>query len=103
VEKAARLPKNVPFVLTGDFNSPAGGEVFQLFERDMKDAWSAAPFRFGPEGTFNSFGAARNATRIDWIFLRGGVKPLQVHTSTLSMEGRYPSDHYPVFAVLRFE
>ncbi|MCX6626875.1 MAG: endonuclease/exonuclease/phosphatase family protein [Candidatus Solibacter sp.] len=102
-ERAARLPRDVPFILTGDFNAPAGGEAFQLLEREMKDAWSTAPFRFGPEGTNSGFSGSTTGRRIDWVFLRGAINAVQAHTVTLNTAGRYPSDHFPVFTILQVE
>lgn len=92
-----------PFILTGDFNAPAGGEVHRLFAGAWQDAWTAAPVRFGPEGTFNGFKGIATGPRIDWIFTRGAIRARQAGTVTMNQQGRYPSDHFPVFAVLRLE
>lgn len=103
VERAGKLPSQIPFILTGDFNAPAGGPVHRLFAAQWKDVREAAPFRFGPDGTFNGFKGTSTGPRIDWIFTRGAIRPLQTHAVTLNQDGRYPSDHFPVFTVLRLE
>jgi len=41
--------------------------------------------------------------RIDWIFYRGAVKALESETIVRSQDGRYPSDHFPVLAVLELQ
>jgi endonuclease/exonuclease/phosphatase family metal-dependent hydrolase len=98
--RAAKLPKDVPFLLTGDFNSPAEGDTYNVFAGALQDAWLTAAHRFGPTGTFNGFKGTSTGPRIDWIFYRGMKGALQAHTVQLNENGRYPSDHFPVFAVL---
>lgn len=99
--RIAALGDNHPFLLTGDFNDPAGGEVQAVFTATLTDAWTAARKRTGPEGTFHGFrGTPRPGGRIDWILYRGPWKPLEVETVTYNEGGRYPSDHFPVFSVL---
>jgi endonuclease/exonuclease/phosphatase family metal-dependent hydrolase len=101
-ERYSRLPKDVPFILGGDFNAPAGGEVYKVLEGDLKEVWATAPHRFGPDGTFGGFKGVTTGARIDWIFYRGLQKVLQAETVTVNENGRYPSDHYPVFAIFEF-
>jgi len=94
------LPPEVPFLMTGDFNAPAGGEVHRLFAPALKDAWESAPKTSGPTGTFNGFEGRTSGPRIDWILFRGPWKALEAETVTFNDKGRYPSDHFPVFALL---
>jgi endonuclease/exonuclease/phosphatase family metal-dependent hydrolase len=100
-QRIRKLPPRVPFILTGDFNAPAGGEVYTVFE-GLVDCWTTAAKRAGPEATFSAFKGSTAGPRIDWIFHRGGLKALEAETVTHNQDGRYPSDHYPVFAVLEF-
>lgn len=95
-----KLFKDVPLILTGDFNAPAGGEVYKVFAGALEDAWGTAAERSGPECTLSGFKGNTSGPRIDWILFRGGVKALEAETVTKNQDGRYPSDHYPVFAVL---
>ncbi len=101
-ERLEKLPPDTPLILTGDFNSPAGGEVYQVFARRLQDAWEAAARRQGPEGTISGFKGLTTGARIDWILYRGGLKALEAETVTHQREGRYPSDHYPVLALLEY-
>lgn len=101
LERMAKLPQDVPFILTGDFNAPAGGAVYKLFAERLQEAWAAAGHRTGPEGTFNGFKGTTTGARIDWIFTRG-FKTREAETVTKNENGRYPSDHFPVFTVLEF-
>ncbi|HWR51417.1 MAG TPA: endonuclease/exonuclease/phosphatase family protein [Bryobacteraceae bacterium] len=101
MERIAKLPQDAPFILTGDFNAPAGGAVYKILDEQLEEAWAAAARRTGPEGTFNGFKGNTSGARIDWIFTRG-LKAREAETVTKNDGGRYPSDHYPVFAVLEF-
>jgi endonuclease/exonuclease/phosphatase family metal-dependent hydrolase len=101
-ERIGKLEPGIPFILTGDFNAPAAGPVHKvLADAGLTDVWASAPQRFGPEGTFNGFKGTTTGPRIDWIFYRGaGIQPVLAETVTLRQGDRYPSDHFPVFAVL---
>jgi hypothetical protein len=63
-ERIGKLPKDVPFILSGDFNSPAGSDPYQFFTDELKDAWTTAAHRFGQEGTMSQFGGATGGARI---------------------------------------
>ena len=41
-EKLAALPERLPVVLMGDFNAPAGEEVYALLTERLCDSWKAA-------------------------------------------------------------
>lgn len=102
--RAAALPAGGAVVVTGDFNAPA--EVSETWRaatgRGLRDAWLTASERIGPPRTSNDFRPPElaNPGRIDWILVGGPVRVLSVETIVDHDEGRYPSDHYPVFAKL---
>lgn len=101
--RISRLPADIPVVLTGDFNAPAGGDVYGALTARLTDAWTAAPRRSGPEGTFNAFRGETGGPRIDWILYRGALRAAEAETVTRNDNGRYPSDHFPVLAVLEWQ
>lgn len=96
-----QLPGGVPFLMTGDFNAPAGGAVYDVFASFLTDAWKAAAARNGPEGTFHGFKGKPAGPRIDWILFRGPFTVQEAETVTFNENGRYPSDHFPVLAIMR--
>ncbi len=100
--RLAELPATLPVVLTGDFNTRAGGMAYGILSPLLKDAWSAAAKKAGPEGTFHSFQGLESQARIDWILYRGFRRVIRAETVTRNEDGKYPSDHYPVFAELEF-
>ena len=98
LQQIAALPLDLPLFLTGDFNSPADGEIYQLLTGELNDAWKTADQTLGPEGTIHSFGRIANSPRIDWILHRNAGRTLSSETVTHTADGLYPSDHYPVAA-----
>jgi endonuclease/exonuclease/phosphatase family metal-dependent hydrolase len=92
--------KNLPVILTGDFNLTPDQEPISLIKKflsDSREVTEQPPY--GPVGTFNSFNwNAPMESRIDYIFVYGGIKVLKYAVLTDSKEQRWPSDHLPVFA-----
>lgn len=97
-KRIAALPKDVPVVLTGDFNTDPESPAHAILARDLADARDAAGKRQGPEATFHGFTGVPDK-RIDWILTRGFrsrvVRTIDTHDGAL-----YPSDHFPVVAAL---
>jgi endonuclease/exonuclease/phosphatase family metal-dependent hydrolase len=103
-ERLRSLKKDVPVVLTGDFNAPAGGEVHRaMLETGLTDTRTTAAKTSGPEGTFHGFRGKPRDARIDWILAGPHWKVLENETITHAAEGRYPSDHFPVIALLELQ
>lgn len=101
-------------VLTGDFNVPQTNELYTLFAQSgvLKDCYTNAAQRFAENGTYNSFKPQSFTTeRIDHIFVTPNttVDAYAIrtdgywHPDKRGVMTRYnPSDHYPVFARIRF-
>jgi endonuclease/exonuclease/phosphatase family metal-dependent hydrolase len=94
------LPADVPVVVTGDFNATPDEPAYRILTTELADAWIATDNRSGPEGTFHAF-KGKADRRIDWVLSRGFQTP-RVWTIADARRGRYPSDHFPVVADLRF-
>jgi endonuclease/exonuclease/phosphatase family metal-dependent hydrolase len=97
--------KNLPVILMGDFNLEPDTENIQLFHsyfNDSKFVSKTPPF--GPEGTFNGFHFGKPITRrIDYIFAsKDDFEVEKYAVLSDSKDGRYPSDHSPLFVVFRF-
>ena len=87
-----------PVVLTGDFNTVPGSPTYRTLAVHLQDAWTSAPKREGPEGTFHNFTGTPDK-RIDWIFTRGFAAK-RVATITDHQGDVQTSDHFPVMATL---
>jgi len=98
-------PKNLPVILSGDFNlTPEAAPIkyIKQYLKDSKEISKAAPY--GPDGTFNNFEFnSKLPDRIDYIFVNEKVTVLKYAALTDSKENRYPSDHLPVFVRVKLE
>jgi len=54
----------------------------------------------GPAYTFNGFSDKTRAGRVDYIFVRHGMKVLEHRTHIRKGNGIYISDHWPVTALI---
>lgn len=95
------LPKNVPVVLVGDFNTTPASRAHALLATVLTDARATAPERAGPDKTFHAF-TGLPTEQIDWILTRG-FAALSADTLTVHDGKVYPSDHFPVRATLRWK
>nr|WP_199100038.1 endonuclease/exonuclease/phosphatase family protein [Dyella sp. ASV21] len=100
LSRLAQLPKQVPFVLTGDLNTDTSSPTYALLTQQLVDTRTVAPTVEGPEKTFHNFTGTPDQ-RIDFILERG-FTPTDFITVTTQRDGRYPSDHFPVRADLTF-
>ncbi|MEE2523649.1 endonuclease/exonuclease/phosphatase family protein [Pseudarthrobacter sp. J75] len=96
----------LPTILTGDFNAPAaasGAYDALVGSGVFDDAWDAAAQKLTPAyGTFPNYkDPVPGGMRIDWILATPDVDVRQAAINTFTLEGRYPSDHAPVQALVR--
>lgn len=97
-ERIDALPKGVPVVITGDFNTTPDTRTHALLAGALSDAWDSAGSRQGPAETFHAF-KGKADRRIDWVFVRG-LKARTASTDTQALDGHFPSDHFPVSVLL---
>jgi endonuclease/exonuclease/phosphatase family metal-dependent hydrolase len=103
--KALNKP-GYPVVLTGDFNCEPGSDAYKIISKQFLDSKIADKgMSPGPDSTFNGFDSTKPATtRIDFIFTsRKGVNILNYTVLRESREGRFASDHFPVFTGLMID
>lgn len=91
-------------IVLGDFNAGEETETRQLLaggkEVPLRDAWDEAKPNDPNPGTFGGFRGMRTQQRIDWILLGGPVRANGAAKIDEQIDGRWPSDHYPVLADL---
>jgi endonuclease/exonuclease/phosphatase family metal-dependent hydrolase len=95
----------LPAVFTADCNATAGAsEPYDALVSDggLLDTWTAAEVRLTPQvGTFPNYGTPDpDGARIDWILATPGTRVQAATINTWTSDGRYPSDHTPVQALL---
>ena len=96
-------------VLVGDFNARQQEEPYGALVDEKPDAVRlldsfriAHPQQGKEEGTFHGFTGERSRERIDWILHTPELKTLACEVVYEHEGARYPSDHFPVAAVLEF-
>lgn len=95
-------------VIVGDFNAREDDEEYAELLRAADDDGpkyvdayrQIYPARQAEEATFHSFKGGKDGSRIDWIFHSEDLTATEAHIDRANEDGRYPSDHYPVTAVL---
>lgn len=108
LDEAAQYPKDFPQILTGDFNVGADNPVYDLVESSgWNDTYTSIHRNAGQDFTFHQFKGESytkkgNAGKIDFIFSKGNVKATSSEIIKDNKNGRYPSDHYFVSAVMSF-
>tara|TARA_R100000789_G_scaffold97460_2_gene99994 strand:- start:319 stop:1212 length:894 start_codon:yes stop_codon:yes gene_type:complete len=108
--KLEELAQGCRVIVTGDFNAAFQSEPYKaLFENTkdltLLDTYHTTPTENSPgEATFSGFksGVVEGA-RIDWIAVSNDWKILSANIDRTEFDGRTPSDHHPVTAVLSNE
>lgn len=101
-ERVPPLTEGAPAVLLGDLNCTPASPPYRALVGDgtgpFRDARVRSPFHHGPDGTVHGF-TGTAGERIDYVLVRGA--DVERHaTLTDHLDGRYPSDHFPVVADL---
>lgn len=111
---AREIAGDASIIITGDFNAPARfGEdepyqallgVHESMTRDLIDTFRQShPESIDGEGTFGGFRGDTEGPRIDWILVSPHVAVLEAGIDRRQDHDRYPSDHYPVTAIVRLK
>jgi endonuclease/exonuclease/phosphatase family metal-dependent hydrolase len=97
-------PTMVPTILTGDFNE----SPFESVRKNINDS-KIVPIdpwfdlHLEEEGTHHKFTGDNHETkRIDWILSSEELSPLKAKILKHNDLGKYPSDHFPIFAHFKF-
>ncbi len=103
--------RDVPLVLTGDFNCGFQSDPYNALvagsgegPAPLLDSYhSIHPAPTGQEGSFSSWRGATDGPRIDWVLHSQELTALSADIDHTRQQGRFPSDHYPVRAVLKIK
>ena len=95
-------------IIIGDFNAREDDEEYTELLRATDDDGpryldayrQIHPQRQTDEATFHAFKGGKEGSRIDWIVHSEDLKATDATIDRTSEDGRYPSDHYAVTAVL---
>jgi endonuclease/exonuclease/phosphatase family metal-dependent hydrolase len=107
LSKVDSISSDFPFVITGDFNMLPSSKGYEILTGPaesvplLKDSFVISERNpIGPMYTFNGFSDKQGTGRIDYIFVKDGLKVLS-HKTIIKKERRiYISDHWPVEAIV---
>jgi endonuclease/exonuclease/phosphatase family metal-dependent hydrolase len=109
LSEVRRIAGKNRFLITGDFNMSPDSKAYSIITESsssrslLKDSYLIS--RTKPEGpayTTNSFRDEPGKSRIDYIFVRKGMKVLNNSTIVKKEGPIFVSDHWPVKAVISF-
>ena len=109
----AQIPKIAGkslFVVTGDFNAKEDTNIYQILTGKLEPAnfklndarYVSQNGHFGGNSTFSAFKELIPDNRIDYVFVREGVKVLEHAILSDRWDGLWASDHLPVLAEIVF-
>lgn len=110
LDKVNKITREYPFIVSGDLSMPPTSTGYSILTGPdesvplMKDSYVISENRpSGPVYTFNGFSEKIKSARIDYIFVRNGMRVLDYKTIIKKEQGIFISDHWPVEAVVAFE
>lgn len=109
VKEIADRKTDDPFLVMGDFNMPPDNPAMAyLLKKGVESpypalvtAWELANPDKPSGGTAHRFNGNANGKKIDHILVTDGAKVLGADIDRHSVNGRYPSDHFPISAIIR--
>ena len=98
---AAREHTDDPVFLTGDFNAGEDNEAIAVIrEAEFIDTFRAVHPEEKVVVTTSGWNGRKEGNKIDYVFAEEGSVVREAFIDRQHLEGRYPSDHYPVRAVV---
>ena len=105
ISKIKEIAGDEPTLLTGDFNGDRSSKWYLALEQSelLTDTYSDVKYPYENNSSFNSFRTPTSKAVIDHIFRTKHFKASKWAILTDSYFGKFPSDHFPVVATVRFE
>lgn len=106
LQRIAARGSSAPVIFMGDLNATPDNPAIAAILKGppaFTDVWQ----HLNPKvpaveaGTFHQFTGKKEGPRIDYIFASPGLTPVESAILRDNTAGHYPSDHFPVRAVLR--
>ena len=97
-----QMRAQTPLIVTGDFNADKDSNAYRLLTGDgvLIDAFRQVHPNEEDEATFHAFGRPEEMAAIDWILVSDHFRVLDAQIDRSRHGNLFPSDHYPVMAVL---
>jgi endonuclease/exonuclease/phosphatase family metal-dependent hydrolase len=102
-----KISSGYPLIITGDFNMNQSSTGYKILIGPdesvplLKDSYTISEKKpTGSKSTFNGFSNKNSTERLDFIFVRNGMKVTDIKTIIKKTNGVYVSDHWPVEATV---
>lgn len=100
--------ENLPIIVMGDFNATPNSKVIKKFasgeyNTDRFVAVQEIKKELYEKSTMSKFKGIEKGLHIDYIFVSEELKIIDVDIIKDNENGKYPSDHYPLIADIRFK
>jgi endonuclease/exonuclease/phosphatase family metal-dependent hydrolase len=105
LKEIKRIAGVQPVIFMGDMNGGNESEWYKTIANSgiLKDTYKEAKNPYANNGSFNGFGSTIQSNEIiDHIFVSKQFTVQKWGILTDTYHGKYPSDHFPVLAVLKF-
>lgn len=101
--------EKLPTILMGDLNACPDSRPIRVLSENLHNypdihltnVWSFVDN--ADSGSYHGFKGKLNGRRIDYIFISDEFTVDEAYVDRTNEDGRYPSDHYPLVAVLRLK
>lgn len=110
LNEVSKIADGFPFIISGDFNMTPTSKGYSILTGPnesvplLKDSYVISEKGpTGPVETFNGFFDKSKTARIDYIFVRNGMKVLDYKTVIKKEKEVYISDHWPVEALVSID
>jgi len=106
LKEIKRIAGSQPVIFMGDLNGGNESNWYKIVANSgfLNDSYKEAKDPYANNGSFNGFGKTVNSNEIiDHIFISPQFKVEKWGILTDTYQGKYPSNHFPVLAVLRLQ
>ena len=108
-KRIAQMTEGEPTIVVGDFNAAEGSRPHRVMtdglrasSRPLIDTYRHVGPDSAGENTIHNFSGDTTGDRIDWILASAPLRPVEAAINRSHVDGQYPSDHFPVEAVLHW-
>ena len=103
-----RKEEKLPVIIMGDFNATPNSKVIKKFaageySTDRFIAVQEVKKELYSKSTMSSFKGKEKGLHIDYIFVSEDLEIVDVDIVKDNINGKYPSDHYPLIADIRIK
>ncbi|GAO44878.1 endonuclease/exonuclease/phosphatase family protein [Flavihumibacter petaseus] len=105
LQRIRSIAGDAAVIFCGDLNGSRSSGWYQTVIRSgwLRDSYSDVQFPYANNTSFNGWGRALKGNEvIDHIFVNNAFRAVQWGILTDTYFGKFPSDHFPVLALLQF-